>query len=187
MKFTSSVAEGGLWLGSWARFILGTRLAPFVPTPLPVCAAMLRLAEVGRDDVLADLGCGDGRLCVLGVREFGAARAVGYEYDSTLAAAARQSVRDAGLASRVEIHEGDAAKADLRDVSVVTLYLSTSGNRQLLPALASLPERARVISFHWPIEGIAPSSEATVAGGTKLFRFDQPAFGREIARTLASR
>ena len=54
----------GLWLGTWAKFLLGWRLGPYVPTPPHVVASMLRLAELSPGDVLYDLGCGDGRVCV---------------------------------------------------------------------------------------------------------------------------
>lgn len=57
-----------LWLGTWARFLLGSRLAPFVPTPRHVARCMLDLARVGPADTVYDLGCGDGRLLILGRR-----------------------------------------------------------------------------------------------------------------------
>ena len=56
----------GLWLGTWARFLVGNRLAPYVPTPKHVGSEMLKLARVGPKDYVVDLGCGDGRLLIAG-------------------------------------------------------------------------------------------------------------------------
>ncbi|KAG8464235.1 hypothetical protein KFE25_003298 [Diacronema lutheri] len=165
----------GLWLGTWARFLVGNRLAPFVPTALPVCKAMLRLARVGPGDRLADLGCGDGRLLVLAARDFGASSTIGYETDARLARLARESATAAGLASSVDVREQDARTADLSGCSVATLYLSVRGNTQLLPVLGTLPASARVVSFHWPIEGVEPVRTVAVSG-TKLYLFEGAAF-----------
>lgn len=165
------MAGEGLFLGSWLRFFLGNRLAPFVPTALPVCRAMLRLAKVGPGDRLADLGCGDGRLLILATREFGAERAFGWETEPRLAALARRSAQEEGLSASIDVREQDARSADLSGCSVATLYLSVQGNTQLLPALRTLPASARVVSFHWPIEGVDPVSMADVSG-TKLYLFD---------------
>jgi len=63
---------GGLWLGTWAKFLLGWRLGPYVPTPPHVVSRMLRLARVETKDVVYDLGCGDGRVCIAAAREHGA-------------------------------------------------------------------------------------------------------------------
>jgi SAM-dependent methyltransferase len=171
----AKLAPEGLWLGSWARFVLGNRLAPFVPTSLPVCEAMLRLANVGPRDVLVDLGCGDGRLLVLATRDFRADRAIGYETDAALAKLARESAREEGLGSVIDVREQDARTADLSSCTVATLYLSTGGNTQLLPVLARMPSASRVVSFHWPIEGVEPKATVSVSG-TKLFLFEGRAF-----------
>lgn len=167
--------EGGLWLGSWMSFFAGKRLAPFVPTALPVCRHMLRLANVGPGDTLADLGCGDGRLLILATRDFGARRAIGYETNRQLASLARGSAQAEGLASSIDILEQDARTADLSRCSVVTLYLSVGGNTQLLPVLRTLPASARVVSFHWPIEGVDPVAAADVSG-TRMYLFEGRAF-----------
>ncbi|KAJ1636370.1 S-adenosyl-L-methionine-dependent methyltransferase [Pavlovales sp. CCMP2436] len=170
MPKISVLAPEGLWLGSWARFLLGNRLAPFVGTALPVCQAMLRLASVGKTDRLVDLGCGDGRLLILATRDFGAERALGYETDTGLAALARTSAEVEGLASVIEVRQQDACTANLSDCTIVTLYLSTGGNTKLLPVLATLPPSARIVSFHWPIEGFTPIRSLDQSG-TKLYLF----------------
>jgi len=167
-------------LGSWLRFAVGNRLAPFVPTPIPVCRAMLRLARVGPQDRLADLGCGDGRILALAVNEFGARSAVGYEMDPSLAAMARANMRSEGVDNRVEVREQDACTADLSGCTVVTLYLTVSGNLQLVDLLAKLRPDARVVSFHWEFDGIEPIDTAK-AGGTSLYLFDSASIARAAA------
>ena len=142
-----------MWLGTWAKFLLGWRLGPYVPTPPHVVASMLRLAELSPGDVLYDLGCGDGRVCVAACSdELGGSRqdvrAVGYELDPWLAAVARRYVEDVYLGGAVEIGEEDA-RLDLGDATVVALYLSE--NNASPPSLAKLRAGARVVTFTFPL------------------------------------
>lgn len=117
----------GLWLGSWLRFILGTRLGPYVPTPPHVVRRMLSLAAVSADDCVHDVGCGDGRALLAAAQEHGA-RAVGYELDARLAAAAAEAVAKAGLQHRIDVRQGDAREACFESADVVLMYLSETGN-----------------------------------------------------------
>src|SRR5262249_48957076 len=99
------------------------RVAPFVPTPSQVGRRVLTMAEVSATDVVYDLGCGDGRLVILAAKRFGA-RAVGLERDPGLVRAARARVRAAGLEGQVRIEQQDALRADVREATVVTLFLN---------------------------------------------------------------
>lgn len=117
----------GLWLGSWLRFILGTRLGPYVPTPPHVVRLMLSLAGVSANDVVHDVGCGDGRVLLAAAQEHGA-RGVGYELDARLAAAAAQAVAKAGLQHRIDVRRADAREACFEGADVVLMYLSETGN-----------------------------------------------------------
>jgi SAM-dependent methyltransferase len=160
------VCVDGLWLGTWARFIAGNRLAPFVPTPPEVCRRLLQLGRLRPGERLVDLGCGDGRLLLSAVDDFGAAGATGYELNSALVRIARKAATAKGMsghavggggfsaAPRVVVHEADARQAaadgSLATADLVTLFLSTQGNRALLPMLRKgLRPEARVVSFHW--------------------------------------
>eukprot|EP00850_Spirogloea_muscicola_P011564 SM000072S21198 [mRNA] locus=s72:246127:247355:- [translate_table: standard] len=158
-------AGQGLWLASWARYLVGARLAPFVPTPHHVAAAMLALAAVGPGDAVLDLGCGDGRLLIAAAKLHGA-RGHGVELDPKLLAAAQKAVSQQGLGASVTLSLQDAESADLSAASVVTLYLSERGNRRLLPRLRQqLRPKARVVSFCWSFgNDIMPSAMRRVDG-----------------------
>ncbi len=106
----------------------------FVPTPEEVVEAMLRLAEVDKNDVVYDLGSGDGRIPITAARRFGA-RGVGIDLDPKLVAQATRSAQEAGVADRVRFIEGDIFEADISAATVVTLYLLTSINERLRPKL----------------------------------------------------
>ena len=127
-------------------------VAPYVPTPLNVVREMLILAEVGPDDVLYDLGCGDGRILLTAVEEFDIARAVGFELNHRMVEATRLKIEDKALANRVKVVEGNFFEEDLSEASVVTLYLTTSGNAKLKPKFKKeLREGARIVSHDFPI------------------------------------
>jgi cyclopropane fatty-acyl-phospholipid synthase-like methyltransferase len=87
---------------------------------MPVVRALLELAHVGPDDIVYDLGSGDGRIPIAAAREFGA-RGVGVEIDPNLVARARANAREAGVDDRVEFRLGDMYAADVRPATVVTL------------------------------------------------------------------
>ena len=128
---------------------------PYVVTPPQVVDAMLRLAGVGRDDVVYDLGSGDGRIVIAAARDFGA-RGVGIEIDPRLVAQSTRSAERAGLAERVRFVQQDLFETDLRPATVVTLYLTRELNLRLRPKLLrELRPGARVVSHHfdmgdWP-------------------------------------
>ena len=123
----------------------------FTPTWEPVVHEMLKLAAVRPDDVVYDLGSGDGRIVILAAQRYGA-RGVGVEIDPKLVAISRQTAAEAGVADRVRFVEGDLFAADISGATVVTLYLSHSVNRELEPKLRrELRPGTRVVSHQFPI------------------------------------
>ena len=125
----------------------------FSPTPWAVCRQMLEFAQVQSGDLVYDLGSGDGRIPIMAAQEFGS-KAVGIEMDEKLVRHAEEKVRDYGLEGRVSFRAVDFFKADLRDASVVTLYLLTQVNGHLGPRMASqLAKGARIVSLDYPIPG----------------------------------
>jgi SAM-dependent methyltransferase len=130
---------------------------PFLVTPLEVIDHMLGLARVGPDDVVYDLGSGDGRIVISAVKDFGARRAVGVEIDSTLVAKSRHYAQQAGVADRVSFVEQDFFQADFSSATVVTLYLTHDVNLKLRPKLlAELRPGTRVVSFNFDMGNWRP-------------------------------
>jgi SAM-dependent methyltransferase len=121
----------------------------FVPTWYPVADEMLTLAGVTPDDVVYDLGSGDGRIVILAAQKYGA-RGVGIELDPRLVDISRQVARDGEVTDRVRFIEGDMFEADLSEATVVTLYLSYSVNRRLEPKLRrELRPGTRIVSHQF--------------------------------------
>ena len=136
---------------------------PFVPTPLPVVRKMLELAGAGPGDVLYDLGCGDGRIPIVAVKEFGVSRAVCVELRHDLIVEAQRRAREAGVADRIEFREEDMFETYVGDATVVTLYLLTSVNDALAPKLErELSDGARVVSHEFHITSWRPLLLATI-------------------------
>src|SRR5687768_12692062 len=102
----------------------------FVPTWQPVVYQMLDLAEVTKDDVVYDLGSGDGRIVIIAAQKYGA-RGVGVELDPALIDISKQVARDAQVEDRVTFIEGDLFDIDVSPATVVTLFLSPGINQRL--------------------------------------------------------
>ena len=140
---------------------------PYVPTPQKVVDRMLELARVGKNDVLYDLGCGDGRIVVTAAKLRGA-RGTGIDLDPVRIAEARQNAKQAGVADRASFKVGDLFEADVSPATVVTLYLLPSINVKLRPRLwQQLKVGTRVVSHafdmgpEWP-----PEKKVEVEGRT---------------------
>ena len=132
-------------------FSAQTRLAPYVATPLDVVERMLTLARVGRDDLVYDLGCGDGRVVIMAAQKFGA-RGVGVDIEPTLIEQAIANAKSADVADRVTFRVQDALTVDVSPATVVTLYLLASANARLRPTLMQqLRPGSRIVSHNFPI------------------------------------
>lgn len=129
---------------AFAAAVLGTILSapdaapardvPFVPTPQPVVERMLELAQVDKDDLVYDLGSGDGRIVVTAATKYGA-RGVGVDIDRERIAEGRENARRAGVADKVKFVQGNLFDVDLRPATAVTLYLLPNINLKLRPKL----------------------------------------------------
>jgi Methyltransferase domain len=165
-----------LVMGLLASF--GCRTLPgqdvrYDPTPTPVVRAMLELADVGPQDVVYDLGSGDGRIPITAAKEFGA-RGVGIEIDPTLVRQAQAKAREAGVADKVEFRLGDMYGADVRPATVVTLFLHPKPNLELRPKLRSeLQPGSRVVSYIWDMADWAPD-EAHRVNAQRIFLWRIP-------------
>ena len=148
----------------------------FVPTWYPVADEMLTLARVTSDDVVYDLGSGDGRIVILAAQKYGA-RAVGIELDPHLVDVSRQVARDGEVANRATFIEGDLFNADISEATVVTLYLSYSINRRLEPKLRrELRPGARIVSHQFSMGTWTPDKRVpSEHDGTDLLLWIVPA------------
>ncbi len=127
----------------------------YVPTPHDVVNRMLELAQVQKDDVVYDLGCGDGRIVVTAAKKHGC-RGLGFEIDPERVAESRENIRKAGVSDLVTIVQQDIFTLDLRPASVVTLYLLPELNVKLIPQLEQLKPGSRVVTHDFNIDGIKP-------------------------------
>ena len=130
-------------------------------TPVDIIREMLHGARVGTDDVVYDLGSGDGRILFTAVAEFGARRAVGYEIRDNLCRIAAKKARESHLEESIRIINGDLFDADLSDASVITLYLRNETNDILRPKLETCARsNTRVVSYLFPINGWQAEGES---------------------------
>lgn len=125
----------------------------FVPTPKPVVEKMLRVAKVTKNDLVYDLGCGDGRIVIMAAEKFGA-RAVGFDIDPKMVAKARANVIAAGVQHLVTIKEADIFELDLTPANVITMYLLPRLNVKLIPQLEKLKKGTRIVSHDFSMEGV---------------------------------
>ncbi len=155
------VSGAGLALGACST--PGVKLdVPFVSTPHEVVEAMLKLAKVGPNDVVYDLGCGDGRFVIAAAREFGA-RGVGIDIDPARIAEARAAAQSEGVADRVRFLQQDLFTVDLSPASVLTLFLLPELNDRLAPRMRrELRPGARIVSHRWGIRGWPPDETILV-------------------------
>jgi len=137
---------------------------PFVPTTEEAVAAMLKLANVQKTDVVYDLGCGDGRIVIAAAKTYGA-HAVGIDINPVRLAEANENLKKAGpdVAKLVRFEENDLFQADIHEATVVTLFLLSSVNLKLRPKLlADLKPGTRVVSNTFDMSDWKPEKEFIV-------------------------
>lgn len=127
----------------------------YVPTPQDVVDRMLDLAQVKKDDLLYDLGCGDGRIVVTAAKRFGC-RAVGYDIDPQRVRESLDNVEKEKVGHLVRIEQKDIFTLDLSKANVITLYLLPSLNVKLIPQLEKLRSGSRVVSHDFRMRGVKP-------------------------------
>jgi len=143
----------------------------FVPTRETVADQMLQLATVTRDDVVYDLGSGDGRIVVLAAQKYGA-RGVGIEISPKLVSLAREVAREGEIEDRVTFIQGDLFDADVSPATVVTLFLSPNVNARLEPKLRKeLRPGTRIVSHQFPIGTWPPKQTVRADDGTVLYLY----------------
>jgi SAM-dependent methyltransferase len=129
--------------------------AVFVPTPPDVVAKMLELAAVKKDDVVYDLGSGDGRIVIAAAKAHGC-KAIGVEIDKELVAKSREKAKQAGVEQRATFEHEDLFEADFSRATVLALYILPSMSKKLIPKIDKLAPGARVICHVFAIPGAIP-------------------------------
>jgi precorrin-6B methylase 2 len=141
----------------------------FVPTPMEVVEAMLELAKVGKDDIVFDLGCGDGRIPVTAAKKYGC-KAWGFDIDPQRIKESLENVKTNNVGKLVTIEEKDIFTLDLSKANVVTLYLLPSLNVKLIPQLEKMKAGSRIVSHDFDMRGCKPEKVVRVPlkdGGEK--------------------
>lgn len=136
----------------------------WVATPPKIIDAMMKLAGVGKDDVVYDLGCGRGEIVIAAVKKFNAKRGVGIDLDPAQVRKAKANANEAGVEEKVEFRQGDVLQVkDLAEATVVTLYMSDDLNKLLMPILKKqLKPGARIVSHRFKMGDWKPDKTETV-------------------------
>jgi len=133
----------------------------FIPTPQDVVDKMLELAKVKKDDLVYDLGCGDGRIVVTAAKRYGC-KAVGYDIDPQRVEESLENVEKNNVGHLVRIKQKDIFTLDLSEADVITLYLLPELNVELIPQLEKLKPGSRIVSHDFGMEAVQPDKVITV-------------------------
>ena len=149
-------------------------------TPQSSVEQMLDMARVSADDVVYDLGCGDGRFVITAALKYGA-RGVGIDIDPAMIEISRRNATVAGVEHLVEFRQEDLFDTDIREASVVALFLLPDLNEMLVPKLKTLAAGSRILSYVFEIPGYpadrkleAPSSIDGIQGNVMLRLWETP-------------
>ena len=164
MRLATALLVAAIGPGVIAEGVTQTRPPDvvYIATPQPLVDAMLKLARVTKDDVVYDLGCGDGRIVITAARVYGA-HGVGVDIDPDRIKESIANAKAAGVSDRVRFVVQDLFETDLRPATVVALYLLPSLNERLRPRLmAQLRPGSRVVSNSFPIGNWEPAATQTI-------------------------
>ncbi len=135
---------------------------PYVPSKPEVVASMLRMAKVAKDDILYDLGCGDGRIVITAAQLYGT-RGVGIDIDPERIRESKENAAQANVGHLVKFFEQDLFKTDFHEATVVSLYLLTSVNLRLRPILLQqLRPGTRIVSHNYAMDTWKPDDSTVV-------------------------
>jgi SAM-dependent methyltransferase len=133
----------------------------YVGTPYDVVSEMLHMAQVKKDDLVVDLGCGDARMVVLAAQKYGS-RGVGYDIDPDMVRASRRNVEKNNVADLVQIIQADIFSVDISKADVLPIYLLPEMNLRLLPQFETLKPGSRLVFHNYDLEGFVPDRKVEV-------------------------
>ena len=138
-------------------------LVPYVTTPKNVVDAMLKLGNVSQEDVVFDLGSGDGRIPIEAARRFGA-KGLGIEIDASLVAESKALAKEAGVSHLVTFIQGDLFELDLNEATVLVIYLFPDINLKLRPRLQKLSPGTKIITHNYDMGDWKPDQLVEIMG-----------------------
>ena len=141
---------------------------PYLPSTSVAVDEMLRLANVGPNDLVADLGSGDGRMVIAAARDYGA-RGLGIELDPKLVVESQANARQAGVEGRVTFRQGDVLVTDYRDATVVTLYLLPNLVEKLKPRLLDMKPGTRIVAHDYGFSDWKPDRRVIISKTYMLY------------------
>ena len=142
---------------------------PYIPSTNLAVDEMLRVADVKPDDLVVDLGSGDGRIVIAAARDYGA-RGLGIDIDPELVAVSTENARKAGVTNRVAFRQGDALNAEIGEATVVTLYLLPNLVEKLKPRLlAQLRPGTRIVAHDFGFADWTPDRQVTISKNYYLY------------------
>jgi SAM-dependent methyltransferase len=133
----------------------------YVGTPYDVVSEMLRMAQVNKDDLVFDLGCGDARMLVLAAQKYGS-RGIGYEIDPDMVRASRRNVEENNVGDLVRIIQADIFTVNISEADVLPIYLLPEMNLQLVPQLETLKSGSRLVFHNYDLEGFVPDKRVEI-------------------------
>jgi len=126
----------------------------YVGTPYDIVSQMLHMADVKKNDIVVDLGCGDARMLVLAAQKYGA-KGIGYEIDPVMVLESRKNAEKNNVSELVEIIQADIFKVDISDADVLPIYLLPEMNLQLVPQFETLKPGSRLVFHNYDLTGYA--------------------------------
>ncbi len=166
----------------------GDSLAPPLQTPMEIVQAILEFAPLDHSSVLYDLGCGDGRICAMASKIYGC-KSVGVEIEPQVAQKFRSNIKKENLESLVRVVEGDLRELDLKDATVIVLYLLPESIEEITPFLiAAINRGATLICNSWGPRALTPDAKVTITD-VNLYKYDQsslPNLADVVARRSGS-
>lgn len=134
----------------------------WVPTPAELVDKMLDMAQVTPQDIVIDLGSGDGRNVIAAAKR--GARAYGFEFNPEMVALSRRKAREAGVADRATFVQGDMFEADISKATVLALFLLPSNLDKLAPKFLALKPGTRIVNNTFNVTGWEPDASQTIEG-----------------------
>lgn len=133
----------------------------YVGTPYDIVSEMLHMAQVKKDDIVVDLGCGDARMLVLAAQKYGT-HGIGYEIDPVMVNESRKNAEKNNVADLVRVIQADIFTVDISKADVLPIYLLPEMNLQLVPQFETLKPGSRIVFHNYELQGFVPDKTVEI-------------------------